>query len=517
MGAHSGSDIVNNGLVFYYDMNNSTKSWKGQPTTNYLPSPGTNGRFTTANTWGTYNTGLYNGGAYFSIGTIASVTNNVITTTTPHIFNTFDAVLPETTGGGVTAGTVYFVKKISDTEFTLHAYNSSQDGSQGYINPATGMHKVHDSIALDQRIAVNATSFPTSWWGSAHLPNTCHVKEVVEGGGYEKNTNCMRIHVTRTQNISGGMSYGVNTPATAGDNIFVSFWARSNITTSIGYTTYFGPGNSTFGNTFNVSPEWQKIVFNWTASATYDFIQYFFPTLDSTPYYIDIADIQVEKNVQTASPFTLNTRSNTQAILDVSGQGNTATATSLTYNADGTFSFNGSSNYISTSFSSTSIYAIDFWMYNNNAIIGDQSIGGPSTYQSPINFNNTSTAGVNLGGWTGSMTQEKLHIWSNNTVNGAGSTYTQDEVPAGWHHVVFNWNGSTYDIWMDGIKRNTYAHATNGHAKLLQNITVLRAGADASTGYYFHGELPAVKLYSSPLTDTEVLQNFNATRSLYGI
>jgi len=216
-------------------------------------------------------------------------------------------------------------------------------------------------------------------------------------------------------------------------------------------------------------------------------------------------------------PFVAGTRSNTEAILDISGQNNTATATSLTYNSDGTFSFNGSSDYISVPLSSISVYGLEFWMYNNNAIIGDQSIGGPSTYQSPINFNNTSTAGVNLGGWTGSMTQEKLHIWSNNTVNGSGGTYTKDEVPVGWHHIVFNWNGSTYDIWMDGIKRATYAHTTLGHAKLLQNISATRIGADASTGYYFNGKLSNVKIYSQSLSDTEVLQNFEATRGLYGI
>ena len=34
MSISSGPDISNNGLVFYYDMNNNQKSWKGQPTTN---------------------------------------------------------------------------------------------------------------------------------------------------------------------------------------------------------------------------------------------------------------------------------------------------------------------------------------------------------------------------------------------------------------------------------------------------------------------------------------------------
>lgn len=35
MGVFSGPEIVNDGLVFSYDMNNTAKSWKGKPTTNY--------------------------------------------------------------------------------------------------------------------------------------------------------------------------------------------------------------------------------------------------------------------------------------------------------------------------------------------------------------------------------------------------------------------------------------------------------------------------------------------------
>lgn len=46
-----------------------------------------------------------------------------------------------------------------------------------------------------------------------------------------------------------------------------------------------------------------------------------------------------------ATPFVNGTRSNTQAILDLTGN-NTITASSLTYASDNTFSFNGTNNYI---------------------------------------------------------------------------------------------------------------------------------------------------------------------------
>ena len=82
---------------------------------------------------------------------LSNITNNIVTLSsigTP--IYTYDVLNPQTTGGGVTAGTQYFIKKLSGTTFSLHAYNSSQDGSQGYINPSTGNYKVYDSIANDE-------------------------------------------------------------------------------------------------------------------------------------------------------------------------------------------------------------------------------------------------------------------------------------------------------------------------------------------------------------------------------
>jgi hypothetical protein len=125
--SHS-AKIVTDALIFYYDMANKKKSWLGAPTTNILPNPASNGRFTIANEWGTYNTNQYNGNAFFSIGTISSVISNIVTTTTNHPLRTFDVVTPQTTGGGVTAGTNYFIKKLSNTTFSLHSYNSDQSG-----------------------------------------------------------------------------------------------------------------------------------------------------------------------------------------------------------------------------------------------------------------------------------------------------------------------------------------------------------------------------------------------------
>src|SRR6056300_250752 len=219
MSSHCNPSVVDDGLVFLYDVED-IQSYKGEPTTNIVPTPEANSRFTTSNNWYTYNTNQYNSNTFFSIGTVSSVSNNIVTLgTVGRNIRSFDVLRPETTGGGVTAGTDYVIKKLSSTTFSLREYNNSQNGSQGYINPDTNFFKVHDAYANDTRISINATDFPTSWWGAPHLPNSGLIKEIVEGGGRVKGTNAMRLHVYREDNVADGMAYGVYCPVTAGDLI----------------------------------------------------------------------------------------------------------------------------------------------------------------------------------------------------------------------------------------------------------------------------------------------------------
>lgn len=505
-------NIITNGLIFHFDQYNTVKSWLGAPTTNILPSPSVNGRFTTDNSWGTYNTNQYNGANYFSIGTISSVTNNIVTTSGNHPLRTYDVVTPQTSGGGVTAGTNYFVKKINNTQFSLHDYNSSQNGSQGYF--ISSFHKVHENIASDNRLSINATSFPTMWWGPPHLPNSGLVKEIVPNVG-PTGQNVMRLHVHRTDGVADGMAYGVYTPVTAGDVINVSYWLRTNYPgKNLGYSTYFG-ASSAYSNGTSATKSWQRVKFQWTASATYSFYQYWWPDGSTDiPYYFDICDLQVEVNTGAvgSTPFVAGTRSNTQAVLDLTNT-NTITASSLTYANDGTFSFNGSSSRLQIPISGNpSMYCMDIAIKNYKAISPNTGMG---PYYSAIGFtaNGYSTIGLNLGEWTGSLSNETLSFWHNGSAQGAVSI--QDTIDANWNIYSINWNGSSYDIWVNGTKRTI--SSSFGTVNLITNLTKISVGYNEGWNYWFNGSIGAMKIYNRQLTDIEVQQNFAALRGRYGV
>ena len=227
-----------NSLAFAYDVADARNSYIGEPTTNLLPTPSINAIPKIGNSWGTYNTNQYNGGNYFSIGTISSVSSNIVTTAGTHPLRTYDVVNPQTTGGGVTANVNYFVKKISNTQFSLHAYNSSQDGSQGYVNTSTGYPVVWDSIALDQRVSINASSFPTMWWGYPHLPNSGLVKEIRSNGFKNPTTgiitDCIRLNWIRPDGVTDGMAYNVDASITPNQTVCCSFWMKAVSASAVG-------------------------------------------------------------------------------------------------------------------------------------------------------------------------------------------------------------------------------------------------------------------------------------------
>ena len=490
--------IVTDGLVFYYDMENTKKSWKGEPTTNIVPSPEHNSRFTTSNSWATYNVNQYNNNTFFSIGTVGSVTDNIVTlSSVGREIRTFDAIHPQTAGGGLSS-THYFIKKINSTQFSVHAYNSNQSGSQGYIDPATGWHKCHESIALDQRIAINATNFPTMWKGSPHLPNSALVKEVVEGAGPD-GQSVMRLHVNRTDGIADGMAYGVTPSVTQGDVITVSYWTRSSMANKgHSFSTYFGGSITGGGGLTPTDTKWHKVTSTWVASVTYDYTTYFWPNATTeVPYYIDICDFQVEVNRENApTPFTIAPRGTSEALVDLTGN-HSITVNNVKY-GDGTFSFDSSgAGYLSLPSDlgyDTQVSVFAWFKRLGTPIGGYHIICSPTRLEISIP---ESTGAIRTGVVT------DIRYVSN---HGSGLT------DGNWHYIGFVFDGVTKTSYIDGVNVGTQSVSTG---TLSNQPADRRVGK--MTSYASNGLIDSFKVYDKALTEAEVKQNFNAHRNRYGI
>jgi hypothetical protein len=194
------------------------------------------------------------------------------------------------------------------------------------------------------------------------------------------------------------------------------------------------------------------------------------------------------------TPFVNGTRSNTQSIVDLTGT-NTITATGLTYASDGTFSFNGSSNYIdvASNLGVVPAYTISFWARRdaeNRMPIGWR--GGPTFY------------------WYG----DNSWYYTHGGVAGEYYYAKPTSIPLGtWGHYCVVYNGANVSIYRQGVfqgSQNTTGTAdwTNG-----MRIGFWVGGA----GYYWQGKIDAASMYNRALTAAEVQQNFNAHRGRYGL
>lgn len=514
MGVYAGPDASESGLVLALDGANY-KSFKGEATTNLIPSPTINAYPTTGNGWGTYNTNQYNSGTYFSIGTINDVTNNIVTTTTAHPLRTYDVITPQTTGGGVTAGTNYFVKKISNTSFSLHAYNSSQDGSQGYISSSTGTHKVYDNIANDTRISINSTSFPTMWWGPPHLPNSGLVKELRYG---EFNAipnlpanDCIRLHYIRTDDVKDGMSYGVDCTVTPSSPVTVSFYTRSANANAVGkqiqYQIYNYTGGSAAGyyHYFTLGPVgvWQRQTYTFTP-AYGTMISYWFHSSGSGTYAWDWSCMQVEQKSYSTN-FVAGTRGSTVATgggwADLTGNGNHGQLVNgVRESSDnlGSLVFDGTDDYASLS-NTMLVHGTSNWAYS-----------------CWVNFSGTPGLGTIFenGSWVNCLLirfeTNGITIYSMSTYWGK---FTLTPSLGIWYKFDFIRNGNSIDFYLNG----TYSQSISFTANVQPSANLFIGMSQHSAGQCFSGKIANAQIYNRALTASEIQQNFNALRGRFGI
>ena len=522
----SNTGKTSNGLVFNIDTRNP-KSFAGQPTTNLIPSPTINAYPTFGNGWLTYNTNQYNNGSFFSIGTIASVSNNIITTTTNHPLRTYDVMQPNSTGGGVTAYTNYFVVKLSNTTFQLYPYNSSQDGSQGYINPSTGNFKVYDDIANGNVISVNATNFPTYWWGYPHLPNAGLVKEIIPGGFNVDPafpTDCIRLHYIRQDGVGDGMAYGVdgqglNYPAT----VTSSFWARAVTDSAVGgYIVY---ENYNYGVTsptayawgFNLGQLgiWNRYSFSWTTNNP-NAISYWFPGL-TIPGKYDIANIQIENN-SNPTTFTTGSRSVTTSIFDRTGN-TTLDVTNTSFDSNGAITFPANfttgNSYITTN--------------TNCSLSGNQTLtawikpvynSGPhkTVICTDINYpygvklmcyKNTARYGIWLG-WAGASNTNYEALVAGNICDGVTrmltGTWRQDTGVA--------------TVYLNGVSVGSFSTGITDPIPLVDGKIRVGGGyevRDFGNGQSFEGTIYSASIYNYALSPAEVMNLYTSTKGYYGL
>lgn len=196
------------------------------------------------------------------------------------------------------------------------------------------------------------------------------------------------------------------------------------------------------------------------------------------------------------------------SLYDLSGLGNTLTiygsATTSTMGGATAFNLDTDGKYFAGTLSGTmptTNATLEAWIYPGASEVtsGDRGTvillsGASSIYMSWNKGNGY------LSNYWYSHTPEGYH-----ETNGPSSRST-------WTHWCSVWNNTDGKLYQS-VNGNITSVTTSGNATTGTNLNIGRE----SSGRQFSGGIAVVRVYNTALTDTEVLNNFNALRGRFGI
>jgi hypothetical protein len=393
--AHSPS-IVTNGLVFYYDMNNTQKSFKGAPTTNLISASGLD-----ASALGSY--------------PLLEVTR---------------VEDPESFSG--------YAMQLRITSTSINGASRATMGTSASI-PTSGTTYVS---VYAKSMGATSTIRPSVFTGGGWF-----ILQPLDGGSIYLTSEYRRFGALCTMSTSSGGP----TPAFS--------------------TTNSGPTSDTTTMTRWHSPQCEVNTF--------------------------------------ATPFVAGTRSNTQAVVDLTNNVS-ITATDLTYNSNQTFSFNGTTNRLDC---------------GNPAIL---NFGlGNFTVSAWFNRSNNATSNSRLISKAGADDTASADsagfsfFGSNSGMSFAINPTATRSIVVAANYSIGEWVNVT-GVLERGVSMRAYKNASLTASATAPSGSVsgtrsLFIGDNLGSGLRWPGEIPIVSIYNRALTDLEIQQNYNALKGRFGL
>lgn len=313
--------------------------------------------------------------------------------------------------------------------------------------------------------------------------------------------------------VQGGGTFGGfarSVTMTSGLAYTISYYARSlsgNMT--LGFNSQSGSGdtnNLSHSNTINAT--WQRYTFTATLNTAKP-TMYIYNSGTANGIW-ELTDFQIEQKSY-ATAFVNGTRGTTVATgggwSDTSGNFNEGELfNGASYNSGnlGGVVLDGTDDYVSipnsSSLNISSAITLEAWIY-------------PTKNTGVQNVISKSTNAVNNGyiyprtdnGWTASI----FYLQTASGWNTLSATWPSLN---SWHYTAATYDGSTQKIYING----QLSASRNQTGTITTNSNSLVIGNQPGFAEYYGGRVSQVKIYNRSLTASEILQNYNATRSRYG-
>jgi hypothetical protein len=206
-------------------------------------------------------------------------------------------------------------------------------------------------------------------------------------------------------------------------------------------------------------------------------------------------------------------------INDLSGNGLNGSMSGITFTTP-YFSYNGTSSQIRVADNvllepGSGNWTMEVWVNQsvsgNDVVLGKFDDGGQSADVSYSIRTTNTTYYAQLGSGSGSGGGPSGTLFVNST-NYVGAINT-------WYQIVYvftNVETNTLETFVNGVSVGTVSHNL---PSILNSTNPLYIGSYNGGEYsqWFDGKIGITRLYNSSLTSTQVLQNFNADKSKYGL
>lgn len=181
-----------------------------------------------------------------------------------------------------------------------------------------------------------------------------------------------------------------------------------------------------------------------------------------------------------------------------------------------TNSFGGLMSFSDTSFQYATIpnigsltsFSIESWARTNKSLTGKVTTVVTNQYDLVSNLNYS--MGTNNSPGSYNMT---FGFFNGSWRNVTGFSMALNT----WYHMMGTYDGSNVRFYYNGVADTPLSYV--GTAASGGEIRIARRWDDVANNAanFFSGDIPIVKIYNRALSASEVLQNFNATRTRFGI
>ncbi len=533
MGMSLSPGVVTNGLVFYYDMYNTQKSFKGAPTTNLVSSASTFGGW--SNYWrtdyiNTFQTefgttgyrisgnpswnGLYRGITLPSTGTYTfsawfrywGGTGN----------NNGATVYVSGWGGGDSANgldkskvgvwqRVSLTLNCTNTSMTFYiiSYGGDSSGRADCSTWDVTMPQVEsgsfatgfvDGTRYSNFNLESSPSYPS--WNATAGSSASGGTLTFSGGSYNSKSS-WDLYKTYS-----GLSTGTNYTWSA----LVKVGTASNLIITMNNTQNWNTGPSVVVTGLS-STAWTRVSITGTTN-TGSFNLHL-----GASFNTEVASTSQSAGTVFIQDVRLVLSQSQTAISDLIGQ-STIIPQNLTYNSDSTFNFTYSNpSYITiplaSAFNKTE-GTMNFWVY-------------PTRYNGGNGYfvnREDSTPNATDWFWIGPYSDTfyfRLGNGSDCCSNDLSFGSVSSVIPLNtWTNMCFSWKANnTSVIYKNGVLLTSRSIGNVPSTNPASNGRIGLGHSNADD--YFHGRMPLVQIYNRQLSAVEVFQNFNSMRGLYGI